>query len=289
MRWRVLFFLVILVVLVPSNRAGASKHCYAVEDVQVLDSSRRVVATISKGITFTYRKKRRGYVQFDYYGKKRYASVDGLVTDKRIEDFVQRNPGLFSRRLSAVKGGKVFSTVSTRGRVIQKFGRKEKFDVFGETSRWYKVQVDGRFGYVQKPLFRKYCFIDVTSFYKPSGKTKRQKVVDFAERFIGNPYVWGGTSLTSGCDCSGFVMKVMENFGVTLPRCSYQQAEVGRPVTRDTVRPGDLIFYLRGSRVGHVVMYAGNGRVVEAKGAAYGIVVSEADLDSAYCMRSVLD
>lgn len=291
MRFRVLLACtaIMLLCLFRGESADAAKHCYAEGDVSVLNGKGKVVGTIAQGTTFVYGKERSGYIRFKYYGKTRYASTVNLVTNKKLKDFIRHNPDLFSRRLSAVKGGKVFSTVSTRSKAIQKYSKGEKFNVFGETSDWYKVQVDGEFGYVQKAKMKKYCYVDVTAFYKPEGNSRRQRIVNFAKKFVGNPYVWGGTSLTSGCDCSGFTMSVMKNFGVTLPRCSYQQAEVGKLVTRSTIKPGDLIFYKHGSRVGHVVMYIGNGYSVEAKGKAYGIVISKTNFDSAYCMRNVLD
>ena len=95
-------------------------------------------------------------------------------------------------------------------------------------------------------------------------------VVDYATQFVGNPYVWGGTSLTNGADCSGFVQSVYNNFGVSLPRTSYEQQNAGREVSYSEAQPGDLICY-----GGHVAIYMGNGKIVHASNSRDGIKVSD--------------
>lgn len=89
------------------------------------------------------------------------------------------------------------------------------------------------------------------------------EVVEYACQFIGNRYVWGGTSLTDGCDCSGFVMRVYEHFGVSMPHSSYAQRSVGRAVSVEDMQPGDIVCYS-----GHVGIYAGNGQIVNASNSA---------------------
>lgn len=95
-------------------------------------------------------------------------------------------------------------------------------------------------------------------------------VVDYATQFVGNPYVWGGTSLTNGADCSGFVQSVYSNFGVSLPRTSYEQQNAGREVSYSEAQPGDLICY-----GGHVAIYMGDGKIVHASNSRDGIKVSD--------------
>lgn len=98
----------------------------------------------------------------------------------------------------------------------------------------------------------------------------RQAVADFAVQFVGNPYVWGGTSLTGGADCSGFTQSVYANFGVSLPRTSYEQQNAGTEVSYADAQPGDLICY-----GGHVAIYMGNGRIVHASNSVDGIKISD--------------
>lgn len=94
---------------------------------------------------------------------------------------------------------------------------------------------------------------------KAASRQKGQAVIDYAKQFLGNPYVYGGTSLTRGADCSGFVMSVYRHFGVSLPHSSYGMRRVGYAVRYSEIQPGDIICY-----PGHVGIYAGNGKIVNA-------------------------
>ena len=100
-----------------------------------------------------------------------------------------------------------------------------------------------------------------------------QKIADYGLQFIGNPYVYGGTSLTEGTDCSGFVMSVYAHFGINLPRTSGEQGKSGTNVGGiENARAGDLVWYS-----GHIAIYTGNGKVVHASNAKEGIKTSNAD------------
>lgn len=105
--------------------------------------------------------------------------------------------------------------------------------------------------------------------YNPPSGTGGQAVVDYAMQFVGNPYVLGGSSLTNGIDCSNFVMRIYEAFGVSLPHNSYKLRSVGYEVSASEIKPGDIICYQ-----GHVSIYAGNGKCVHASNRKDGIKVS---------------
>lgn len=107
---------------------------------------------------------------------------------------------------------------------------------------------------------------------------KRQAVVDFALQFEGNPYVYGGTSLTNGADCSGFVMSVFANFGYSLPRVAAAQCDASTKKDISQLEPGDLVFYGNGY-VDHVALYIGDGKIIHASGAATGIKISNYDYE----------
>lgn len=122
-----------------------------------------------------------------------------------------------------------------------------------------------------------------TTYAPPSGSASGQAVVDFAMQFVGNPYVYGGTSLTNGADCSGFVMSVYSNFGVSLPHSSAADRNVGATVNGiENAQPGDIICYS-----GHVGIYAGNGQIVHASTSKTGIIVSNATYRSILSIRRI--
>ena len=133
-----------------------------------------------------------------------------------------------------------------------------------------------------------------TESYDESGtsdtSSTRQSVVNFALQFVGNPYVWGGTSLTNGADCSGFTQSVMANFGVSLPRTAGAQSQSGTPVSISDIQPGDLLFYSGSGDygIGHVSMYIGNGQVVHASNSNTGIIVSDIGYRTPTSARSFL-
>lgn len=116
-----------------------------------------------------------------------------------------------------------------------------------------------------------------------SGGGKGQDIANYACKFVGNPYVAGGTSLTNGADCSGFVMSVYKNFGISLPRSSYSQSTVGRGVSYSEAKPGDIIYY-----GGHVGIYIGNGQIVHASTQRTGIKITSATYRNIITVRRVV-
>ena len=103
----------------------------------------------------------------------------------------------------------------------------------------------------------------------------RVELVEYAKQFLGNRYVWGGTSLTKGADCSGFVLSVFKKFGVSLPHHSGSQANSGTKISAGDLQPGDLVFYgnSRGT-INHVAIYIGGGQVIHASSVKTGIKIS---------------
>lgn len=116
--------------------------------------------------------------------------------------------------------------------------------------------------------------VTITEYRYGKGVTDIQmEICEYARQFVGNPYRWGGTSLTKGADCSGFTLSVYGKYGVSLPHSSKAQANCGTRIDVSEVQPGDLVFY-GGSNIHHVAMYIGNGQVVHAQSEKTGIVVS---------------
>ncbi len=118
----------------------------------------------------------------------------------------------------------------------------------------------------------------------------RSKIVNYALKFVGNPYVWGGTSLTNGADCSGFTQSVLRNFGISVPRVSREQANTGKGIKSSDMRPGDLIFYTNSKgTINHVAMYIGNGQIVHAASRRSGIKISTWNYRTPAKIRNVID
>ena len=124
---------------------------------------------------------------------------------------------------------------------------------------------------------------DVPQSNASSSDSLRQSVVNYALQFVGNPYVYGGTSLTNGADCSGFVQSVYAHFGVSLPRTTYDMVNSGYAVSYEEALPGDLILY-----DGHVGLYMGDGTIVNAMNEADGIGICSATYTDIIAVRRVL-
>lgn len=124
---------------------------------------------------------------------------------------------------------------------------------------------------------------DTSSIYNVSGSDLGKSIASYACQFIGNPYVPGGTSLTDGADCSGFVYSVYKNFGYTVPRTSYSLRGAGYEVSYSEAQPGDVVCY-----PGHVAIYIGNGMIVHASTQRTGIKISNAEYRSITCVRRLI-
>jgi cell wall-associated NlpC family hydrolase len=163
---------------------------------------------------------------------------------------------------------------------------------------WTAVLIDGEEGYIRSDLVTPINddIVYATKYSAPQKETTNKnqivippeeetpsEVVKYAMQFLGNPYVWGGTSLTNGADCSGFVMSVYSAFGVSLPHSSLLDRNVGVAVAYDEIQPGDIVCY-----DGHVGIYAGDGKIVNALNKRSGIVLTNVNYDTVLAVRRVL-
>lgn len=174
---------------------------------------------------------------------------------------------------------KVRAEANTESEVITLVAMGEELEVAAVEGDWVKVLLDNDEVYVSAE------YVDVSAelgtavtmtelLYGQGVSDVRVDVCQYAKEFIGNPYVWGGTSLTKGTDCSGFVMRVFQKYGVKLPRNSRAQANCGTTIKVSEAKPGDLIFYAKGKTINHVAIYIGNGQVVHASSPKTGIKIS---------------
>ena len=133
-----------------------------------------------------------------------------------------------------------------------------------------------------------YYTLTSTQMGTPAGEV-RQSIIEYASQFVGNPYVWGGTSLTDGADCSGFVQQIYKAYGYDLPRVAADQSQYGTQIALEDAQPGDLIFYAENGYVYHVAMYAGNGTTIEAANETQGIIYGTVNTKDAVWATRIID
>ena len=171
------------------------------------------------------------------------------------------------------------SEPNTDSEKLKVLSRDTQLTPLSSDGEWLRVSVDDQIGYVCGDYVKALDEFVVEDPTKSTGEA----VVAFAVQFEGNPYVWGGTSLTRGCDCSGFVMKVYEQFGISLPHSSASQRSCGYAVSRSEIQPGDVVCYS-----GHVGIYAGDGMIINALNSRVGIVYSKIDIMPVVAIRRML-
>lgn len=176
-------------------------------------------------------------------------------------------------------GLKVRTEPNTECEVLDIVGSGQSFDVLEELDEWVKIDLDGEEGYLFKDYVEVGAKLDEALTinevrYGEGVSDVRIALSEFAKQYIGNPYVWGGTSLTRGADCSGFVLSVFKNYGMSLPHSSRAQANCGTSVSLNELKPGDLVFYGNSSGINHVAIYVGGGQVVHASNPRVGITIS---------------
>ncbi len=199
----------------------------------------------------------------------------------------------------------VRTSPTTEASIWTQISKEERYPVIEQMDGWVQIELDGGDedetndnAYIatrDNNVEVRYALTEAIKFspleeIANQQASRRTQIVNFALKYVGNPYVWGGTSLTRGADCSGFVQAVLRNYGVSLPRTSREQAKVGRAINSSEMRPGDLIFYANSSgTINHVAMYIGNGQIVHAASRKSGIKISTWNYRSPARIRNVID
>lgn len=170
----------------------------------------------------------------------------------------------------------------------------EELEVRSVLDGWVEIDLDGEAAYVAAEFVtvaeRLPTAITMSELLYGEGVSDvRVDICQYAKQFVGNPYVWGGTSLTRGADCSGFVLSLYAKYGITLPHSSSAQANCGRRVALSQMQPGDLVFYTKGGSINHVAMYIGNGQVIHASSPSTGIRISSVNYRTPYVAVSLFD
>lgn len=233
----------------------------------------------------------------DTWAHIKSGSVEGYVS---LEYLLTGVPAKFKAEELAVTVAKVTTDglnvraeANTDSEVITLVAQGEELEVAAVEGDWVKVLLDDDEVYVSAEYVEVSAelgtAVTMTELLYGQGVSDiRVDICQYAKEFIGNPYVWGGTSLTKGADCSGFVMKVFQKYGVKLPRTSRTQANCGTTIKVSEARPGDLIFYAKGKTINHVAIYIGNGQVVHASSPKTGIKISNVSYRSPFKAVRVL-
>ncbi|MFI3213689.1 MAG: SH3 domain-containing C40 family peptidase [Eubacteriales bacterium] len=222
-----------------------------------------------------------GYVHMDYL----FTGTEAKVMAEELVD---------SMAYATSGGLRVRAEANTDSEILTTMAEGEGLEVIQNLGDWIEVSLDSETGYISA----EYASINrqlptavtMTELLYGAGVSDvRVELCQYAQEFIGNPYVWGGTSLTNGADCSGFVLSVFKKYGISLPHSSSAQSKMGTQVSLADALPGDLVFYTSGGSVNHVALYIGNGQVVHASNPSTGIRVSDVSYRSVYTVRRFIN
>lgn len=204
-----------------------------------------------------------------------YVKKEFLVTGEKAVTLAKKVGSLVAKVNTQTLN--VREEASLLGDVVTSVPVDEEMEVSAVTTDWVKVKIDADEGFVARQ------YIDLSYQLEKAVSVEeltagvsgvRAQMVAYAKQFLGNAYVWGGTSLTNGTDCSGFTLSIYSKFGYSLPRVSRSQASSGTSINASNIKPGDLVFYGSGSYISHVAMYIGNGQVIHASNPRTGIKIS---------------
>lgn len=182
---------------------------------------------------------------------------------------------------------------STEAAVLSQVGNSEAFTVNSVADGWVEISVDDSVGYISQDYVTLAQALPTAKTieqvkYGDGVSDVRTSVVSYALQFVGNRYVWGGTSLENGIDCSGFTMRILGKYGISLPHSSKAQPSYGTKISASEAKPGDLFFYGSGRSISHVAIYIGNGQIVHASNKRDGIKVSNAYYRNPICVARYL-
>lgn len=223
-----------------------------------------------------------------------YVSTDFLLTGPDAK--LRANELVHTVAVVKVDGLNVRDGADTGSAVLTQVPAGEELEYVETLDGWVKVAIDGEEAYVSAEYVtveeKLGTAITMTELLYGAGVSDvRVELVEYAKQFLGNPYVWGGTSLTKGADCSGFVLSVFKEFGVSLPHYSGSQAKQGKKISASELQPGDLVFYANSSgTINHVAIYIGNGQVIHASSPKTGIKISKYNYRTpAKCVSILVD
>lgn len=305
--------------LIVSALAGAIMIPGSAMPVHAAEASEQTVsplpiAGIESVLTECYETNVKNNIELNIVPTNKGEYLDGVVSSVSGVTFFENAPKYEKTNVTVVADVlNVRSGQSTNFPILTQVVQNQSFEVSGEpVAGWYPIEANGMAGWVSGDwVLVEHVSSDGESesatvqdtvaqqtdaqnsgvpsddaqetAASPASSIDGQTIIDFACQFIGNPYVWGGTSLTNGADCSGFVQSVYANFGISLPRTTWDMENVGQEVSYEQAQPGDLVLY-----DGHVGLYMGDGNIVNAMNENDGIGICSATYAPIITVRRVL-
>lgn len=208
-----------------------------------------------------------------------YVSMEFLLTGPNAK--LKANELVRTVAVAETDGLNVREQANTDSAILTQVLKGEELEYVETLDEWIKVSIDGEEAYVAAEFVTVEEKLDTAItmtelLYGEGVSDVRVDLVEYAKQFVGNPYVWGGTSLTKGADCSGFVLSVFKKYGITLSHSSRAQANEGTKISLSELKPGDLVFYGNSSgTINHVAIYIGGGQVIHASSPKTGIKISK--------------
>ena len=209
-----------------------------------------------------------GYVSMDYL-------LTGLEARLKAKELVK------TVAISKSDGLNVRDGASLDSSILTKIPKGEELEYIETVGDWIKVYIDDIEAYISADYVTVEEKLDTAItmtelMYGQGVSDVRVELVEYAKQFLGNPYVWGGTSLTKGADCSGFTLSIFKKYGVKLSHHAASQAKEGKKISYSEIQPGDLVFYANSSgTINHVAIYIGGGKVIHASSPTSGIKISK--------------
>lgn len=278
----------------------------------------KIVGKMKNGNIATVLKKGSEWSKVRSGNLTGYVKNQYLVFGDEIENFAKQNVKKVAKVQTETL--RVRKKASTNSKIVTLVSEDDKLKVKKQTDDWAKVKVDGQTGYVSKDYAKvTYSFGKAKSMKQIQAEQEAKeakkrveeaarsksvsttssgssatgsRIASYAQQFVGNPYRYGGNSLTGGIDCSGFTQQIMAKFGYSISRTSSSQSGDGRAVSTSNLRAGDLVFYGDGGSIDHVALYIGGGQVVHASNSAPyprgGIKISNVNYRTPICARRII-
>lgn len=281
------------------------------------DQEAKPIATLDKGSSVEILRKDDDWTRVKSGQIEGWVRTLDIITGYNMEAYILQNGEVFDRT-AKITQGEVGISGNTPGddKVLAIVKENDEVKVIEEYEDWLYVRADNVEGYIPKSSadvhtnfkpaggyiegstedngnvrgdsgeegnYRNYTELlndpNCSNGVTPDSETEiRKGMVNYAVQFMGNPYVYGGTNMVSGVDCSAFVQNIYRNFGMSLPRTCREQVMLGTEIPLQDIRPGDLLYYYDYDKgyIGHVTMYIGNNKVIHASNPRSGIIISNA-------------